>query len=275
VKISYSIVTIKCGDKITFVLQEMNNIGRHLQFIAVILTLAIISGTSMADDDLQRGAFRESATVVAVAGDEWANRFRSMVDPDKTVRWSIFVPESYDPESPAGLMIYISPSNSGKIPRAWQSVMSEQNLIWISADRSGNSVDPRARMAYSLLAPMHIGKSYNIDGQRIYLSGLSGGGRVASLVAPEYPQLFRGAIFICGTNKWENHTPQKVAALNSSRLVFLTGSEDFNRRETRRAHAEYENLGFEYGLYLEIPNMGHQNPTAKNFAKAIAYLDNR
>ncbi len=134
--------------------------------------------------DVRTGNFRESTTVVEVAGEEWAANFASYVDADQEVTWSIVVPDNYDSEIPAGVLVYISPSNSGRLPRNWDSVLAEKNLIWVSANRSGNRVDTRKRIAYGLLGPSFIAKNYKIDADRIYVAGLSGGGRVASILAP-------------------------------------------------------------------------------------------
>jgi pimeloyl-ACP methyl ester carboxylesterase len=73
----------------------------------------------------------------------------------------------------------------------------------------------------------------------VYVSGFSGGGRVASMVAPEYPQVFKGAIFICGVNDWGNRKPADLETVQSNRYVFLTGRKDFNRSETRSVHRSY------------------------------------
>lgn len=223
--------------------------------------------------DLPVGEFRESATVVDIAGSEWAKNFAGVINRNELVGWRAYVPKDYQPDVPAGLVVYISPSNSGEMPSAWQSVMDDKNLIWIAADRSGNRIDPRIRVAYSLLAPMFIGKKYNLDPNRMYVAGLSGGGRVASIVAPEYGIVFDGAIYICGVNKLPELTQQKMEFVQSGRYVFLTGSQDFNRRETKQIYNRYRRSGIENSLYLEIRNMGHENPDAEGFSQAIAYLD--
>lgn len=224
---------------------------------------------------LRAGKFQASASVLETAGEAWAKRFSGIIKQGKKIKWNIVVPESYDPNRPAGLLVYISPSDSGKIPRRWEPVMAEQNLIWISASRSGNNIDPRRRIVYSLLAPMFISKNYQIDPRRIYVAGLSGGSRVASIVAPEYASVFQGAIYICGVNAWQPKSAKSLKKVQSRRFVFLTGSRDFNQRETSKIYHEYQDAGIQNSLYLEIKNMGHENPSAVGISKAIAYLDGK
>jgi len=221
------------------------------------------------------GNYQESASIVEIGGEEFARNFESVVNGDATIEWSVFVPESYDPKLPAGVLVYISPSNSGGIPDHWQAVIGDKNLIWVAANESGNSINPRLRIVYSLLAPAFVDKNYEIDTSRIFIAGLSGGGRVASMVAPEYPTLFRGAIYICGVNSFGRRSKQELERIRTGRFVFLTGSEDFNRSETKRVYNRYLRAEVENSFYLDIPGMGHQNPDAERFAEAIAYLDNQ
>ena len=42
-----------------------------------------------------------------------------------------------------------------------------------------------------------------------------------------------------------------------TRLVFLTGSRDFNRAETKVTYRFAESEGFEHSTYLEIPDADH------------------
>lgn len=241
--------------------------------VATTLTALLFVSCSAVSAETRRGSFQETTTVIEVAGEEWAASFASYTDPDQEVSWSVVVPDNYDPETPAGVLVYVSPSNSGRLPRGWKSVLAEQNLIWVSANKSGNRVDTRKRIAYSLLGPTFIAKEYKVDSRRIYVAGLSGGGRVASIVAPAYPTIFDGAIYICGVNAIPNQLADNIDALQSSRFVFVTGENDFNRAETSRIHDDYQQAGLENSYYLEFRRMGHENPDGDGLTRAIAFLD--
>ena len=86
------------------------------------------------------GEFMVSATLPELLGEESASRFEGVVEPDEAIEWQVYVPESYDREAPAGLMVYISPMDSGEIPGRWKEVMDAGNLIWIGANKSGNRI---------------------------------------------------------------------------------------------------------------------------------------
>jgi len=170
-------------------------------------------------------------------------------------------------------MVYVSPSDSGRIPEGWKDVMDVNNMIWIAANRSGNRTRVARRVSYALFAPAVVARDYEINIARVFVSGFSGGGRVASMVAPEYPTVFKGAIFICGVNFWGNREPDQLGVVQANRYVFLTGREDFNRDETRSAYKSYKKAGAENVLLMDIGGMDHRNPSAKRLAEAIAFLD--
>lgn len=237
------------------------------------LAILLLTYCSVAAAEIRTGSFQETTTVVEVAGQEWSANFSSYVDADQEITWSIVVPENYDPDVPAGVLVYISPGNSGRLPRDWGSVLAGNNLIWVSANKSGNRIDTRKRIAYSLLGPTFIATKYNVDSSRIYVAGLSGGGRVASIVAPAYPGIFAGAIYICGVNSLPDQLTGNLSTMKSSRFVFLTGENDFNRTETRNNYNKYLQAGLQDSHYLEFSRMGHENPDGDGLASAIAFLD--
>jgi predicted peptidase len=224
-------------------------------------------------DGARIGSFSVSATLPELVGTESAARFEDVVEADESIEWEIYVPESYDPDKPAGLIVFISPTDSGRMPARWKDVMETSNVIWIGANDSGNRIQAARRATYAMVAPAVVAREYRVDAARVYISGFSGGGRVASMVAPEYPQVFKGAVFICGVNSWDNRTRAQLDAVQANRYVFLTGTKDFNRRETRSVHRSYRRAGVKNVLLMDISGMDHSLPSAPKFAEAIAYLD--
>ena len=105
------------------------------------------------------------------------------------------------------------------------------------------------------------------------MSGFSDDGRTANPVAPEYAQLFTGAIYICGVDFWEGRKPKRMDRVRDNRYVFLTGSKDFNRSETRRVHRAYRRAKVENIMLLEVAGMDHRMPPPEDLAEAIAFLD--
>lgn len=219
------------------------------------------------------GELRLEATASELLGDGNGDIFGHALDPEEVFEWELYVPENYDPGKPAGVLVYISPVSSGRMPGRYRTVMDENNLIWIAANHSGNRVRVARRVSLALLAAALADRHYRVDPSRVYVAGFSGGGRTASALAPEYPGLFRGAIYICGVNFWDGHKPGRLDQVRDNRYVFLTGSKDFNRSETRRVHRSYRRADVENVLLLEVPGMDHRIPPSEDLAAAITFLD--
>ena len=58
-----------------------------------------------------------------------------------------------------------------------------------------------------------INDRFKINSRRVYLSGSSGGARVAGLVAVGYLEIFRGDIYIGGADTWEGDLADAVRPL--------------------------------------------------------------
>jgi poly(3-hydroxybutyrate) depolymerase len=147
-----------------------------------------------------------------------------------------------------------------------------KNLIWIGANQAGNSVNVQRRALFALMAPSVIRQSYAVDGERVYVTGLSGGGKMASMISAEYPHVFKGAIFNCGAEFWDR-PPPRFEELKANRFVFVTGEHDQALRPTKRVYRRYEKAGVPNIKLMVIPGMGHENPDAEHLEEALGFLD--
>jgi hypothetical protein len=246
----------------------------------VVLALMPASFVAFGQDDSGAEAYRVGElqivhTMTEVAGAESAAIVASVVPPDEPLTWEVFVPKTYNPEAPAGLMVYISPSPSGRMPSGWKSALASRNIIWIGANGSGNDVVVGRRVASALVGPTLAAKYYNIDPERTYITGFSGGSRVASRVAVGYPQVFRGAIYGGGVDLWEDRVMRQLDAIRQNHFVFMAGNEDFALPQTKKVHKRYVKLGIERSDLVVIPNKGHQTADGLDFARALDFLDSR
>lgn len=216
-----------------------------------------------------------TSTLVELAGESTAAQVESVLSPHETIDWQMYVPPTYDREAPAGLLVYVSPTQSGEIPRGWVEVLDRHNIIWIAANRSGNDELVARRILLALLAPTAAKKHYAIDAERIYISGLSGGGKTASMIATDQAQLFRGAIYNCGVEVWDAEEPLRLEQMRQNRYVFVTGTYDQALEPTKRAYRAYRKAGVENSKLMVIRHMTHRNPDSYEFEEALQYLDAR
>ena len=101
---------------------------------------------------------------------------------------------------------------------------------------------------------------------------VSGGGKMASMMATEYPHVFRGGIFNCGVEFWDRRPP-RFDLVRENRFVFVTGEHDQALRPTRRVYRRYDKAGVPHIKLMVIPDMGHENPDAEHLAEALEFLD--
>ena len=232
-----------------------------------LLTAPAFAGTPGAGADLTI-----ETTPGQLLGGQQAAGYAKILAPDKPVSWQVYSPPA-NADKPPGVLVYVSPMVTGRIDSRWREVMDAQNLIYIAANDMGNEVPTIRRMVMANLAVKALAQRYLFDTGRIYVSGFSGGGKVASLLATQYPEVFSGAIYICGAEFWKDEQTRNVARVLENRFVFVTGSKDFNRMQSRRVQQRYIKAGAQHTRLIVVPGMGHKHPDAPHLTEALTFLD--
>jgi len=144
-------------------------------------------------------------------------------------RYSLYVPEHAGTYS---LLVFVPPYPRAEVPHQWIPVLSRKNTIFVTAANSGNEAPTTRREALALLAAHNLMRQYDVDPQRVYIGGFSGGARIALRLALGYPDLFRGALLNAGSDPVGTaDVPLPPEDLfkrfqESTRLVYLTGERD-------------------------------------------------
>lgn len=205
-------------------------------------------------------------------------------------KFDILVPKKYKKGDPHGLFIWVSPSNAPAISPEWEAVLAEKKLIFVGAHNSGNNREVFARMRLAVDANDNMRELFDIDDQRVYVSGFSGGGRVASMLGVTYADMFTGTIAFMGTNFYTDtvtldqaevfearyipHDEILALAKTDCRYVLVTGDKDFNLKNTRAVFENgFKKEGFKSVEMINVPGQGHQPPKAEWLKKAIEFLD--
>lgn len=243
-----------------------------------VLTLLLLCGglclqvSAFAQLQIKEHETQLQVTLNQLLGVQEAERYQQIIAGDESLSYQVYLPNNSQDELP-GLFVYVSPTTSGQIDRRWRAVMDQQNLIYIAADHSGNRKPVNRRMVLATLAVTAAGQKYSFNSDRIMISGFSGGGRVASMLASQYPDAFTAALYICGVNFWKKSQNANVERLIQNRFVFLTGSKDFNRDETRSIHRRYLKAGALHSKLMIIRNTSHELPSAKVLTQALDFLN--
>jgi hypothetical protein len=215
------------------------------------------------------------------------------VDPTYELR----IPPANGSSKPPGLFVWISAGDDGKIPRdTWKKILDKHNLIWIGPNDVGNKKDTLWRTFMAIEAVRNARERLGeIDAERIYISGVSGGGRIASHAAIVAPDTFTGGgFYIVGCDFfrdtpvdpkdrrgkhyrgfWPKPDLKLIKLSKERRYVLLTGENDFNLGNTRSVYAGYKGTGYKNVTLLEVPGMGHTAPDGEWFEKGIELLDKR
>ena len=222
----------------------------------------------------ETGSFRVTFSAGELFSEAQALEYRRHISMDTKVSWEIYVPETYDPNRPAGLITYISPTRSGMVNEYWKNVLREKNLIWIGANKSGNPQPLMTRAIYAILGTELMRGDYALDDRRLYVSGFSGGGRMASWMMSHFSHLYTGGLYLCGVNVWEDEVVgAKLDRMRERGHVFLTGTRDFNYEDTRNVLRFFREGGVRHTKFMAIDGMGHALPDSGALSQAIQYLD--
>lgn len=196
-------------------------------------------------------------------------------------RFSIYVP-ARRPSRGYALLVFIPPWQDAHLPPGWAGVLDEHGMIFVSAAKSGNDekvLDRRIPLA--LLGAYNVMQRYPIDADRVYIGGFSGGSRVALRTALAYPDLFRGALLNAGSDpigEGEDLLPSEdlFAKFQSSRLVYVTGSEDNWNIQHDTVSRDSMKSWCVFGTAVEtMTRAGHEAAVSYSADRAIAALDQR
>ncbi len=203
-------------------------------------------------------------------------------------KFQIIIPAAYRHSEPWGVFVWISPGDAPGIPAEWEAVLAARKLLFVGAFKSGNPRSIFDRMRLAVVANAGMRERFNVDPRRVYVSGFSGGGRVASMLGVAYADMFTGAAPFMGVNFYEDirdgknafganfiPDPQVLAiARKSGRYALVTGEKDFNRANTKAVFEQgYRKEGFANVTYLEAPGVAHAPPPAPWLERALEFLD--
>ena len=206
--------------------------------------------------------------------------------------FEVWVPESYKAADGWGLFVFDSPGGRGNLHEEWRQVLEKHKLIWIGPNNAGNDRLPLCRFGLCIDAVHNMKKLYDIDPNRVYIAGVSGGGRISSMLGVCYPDIFKGGMYIVGCNYfremeapntggrvWHRGYAQPKAELFTQAKknvshVLLTGETDMNREQTKEYYEKgFKKDGFLHVTYIEVPGMGHQPPNAEWFEKGVMAME--
>jgi hypothetical protein len=204
--------------------------------------------------------------------------------------FQLLIPKTYRAEERWGVFVWISPSDSARVPREWEEMLAKRRLLFVGALKAGNNRNILERIQLAVCASAGMRERFQVDERRVYVSGFSGGGRVASMLGVAYADMFTGAASFMGVNFYTDlpsadgkqlYPPQFIPdeqvleiAKTRSRFALVSSEKDFNRADTRIVWEQgFKKEGYPAVAYLEVPGIGHSLPTAEWLEKTLEFLD--
>jgi len=239
--------------------------------IARALWLALFACAGSAHAESSLATTERSTTLASIFPPEQAAELSKTLPAGQPVKFRVWLSEAKN----SGVLIFVSPTDSGEPPSGWLPLLQQKQLSWIAADGFGNQKLSAQRVLAVMMARELIRQTAAVDAKRTYLGGMSGGGRIASETATRFPQWFSGALYIVGANFWMPKDKRLRQRAADNRYVFITGEKDFNRGDMKRVFSRYQSSGLSAALLMDLPGFAHQYPDAGQLGQAIDFLDAR
>jgi dienelactone hydrolase len=201
-------------------------------------------------------------------------------------RFLVRLPRGYDPRTPAGLLLFIDPSPVGEPPPPLHHAADEMGFILAGVVNTGNDRAPADRLQLALDLAATVSARYHVDQRRIYATGLSGGGRISTMLWAGFPEVVRGAVPIAGLACYQpipigGHAYRadflrpaggRWLLVKEHRLAAITGSKDYAQGAILAAAQIMAAEGLSVKV-LDFADQGHTYPTAQRFAEALLWVD--
>jgi len=251
---------------------QMKGVSRHNprpmfgRFICYVWLLTC--GVACAADS---DTVEQSVTPAELFPPAQAKSLAYTLDPERRITYRVRVPPG---AAPHGVLVFVSPRDDAGLREGWAEVLDRRNIAWIAAEDFGNDRRTSQRVLVALLALKQLQRTLPLDRDRLYIGGMSGGGRVASQALARFPGFFSGALCIVGAD-YVAPESALLPELATKRVVFMTGDGDFNRREMRSVYSRFLDAGVTHAHLIDLEDFDHQYPDADQLDAALELLDSR
>lgn len=188
-------------------------------------------------------------------------------------RYTLFVPPHYSQRRSWPLVLFISPGNGPSGIDQWKAACEKLGVLIASPHGAGNGT-PKERRVHIIADVLDdIRREFNIDTDRTYIAGHSGGGRIACAMAFALPEYFGGVIPVCSSGQLRQESWLRQRVIDRLSIAQLTGENDFNRGEVERMHqTRHAGVGVRCKTWV-VDGLGHSIPDGDVFKEAFRWLE--
>jgi hypothetical protein len=188
--------------------------------------------------------------------------------------YELYVPPRREARQPFPVLLYISPSNDpGEAWKVFEPACRQLGMVFAAPRGAGNDCPPRQRVRIVLDVLDDVRRQFPTDPERTYLSGFSGGGRIACAIGFALPELFGGVLPICAGGELREETWLRHRLIDRLSVALVTGTGDFNRGEVERLRGPFlKEVGTRTRVWTQ-PGLGHGLPSDRVLLEALSWLD--
>ncbi len=188
-------------------------------------------------------------------------------------RFQLFVPRTYKADRAWPLILFISPGDAPMGWRYWQKPCEQDGYLYCEAYGAGNSCPAGKRIRIVLDVFDQVRRDYRLDPDRTYVTGFSGGGRMACTIGYNLPEFVGGIIPVCGTNPLPSLDYLRHRVQDRLSVALVTGETDFNRAENEKYMAPFlVDLSVRSRLWV-VPKLGHGVPGDAVLSEVLRWLE--
>lgn len=187
--------------------------------------------------------------------------------------YQLWVPTTYRHAVPHALVVWVSARPMPDEQMAWDMVCRRHGILFAAAHNGGDMVPPARRMRLTLDVLDDIRRRMNVDTDRIYVGGLSEGGRTACDLAYAYPEFIGGVIAVSGASPLRQEPWMRDRVRDRLSVALVCGEIDPARREmeTLRVPSLQEN-DIRHRLW-KLPRLGGMVPPPMMLEEIVVWLE--
>lgn len=246
--------------------------------------LAAAAALAPARADLPTG-FTANVPVTAPTRLDWTFVVtnRTVADPPPTLleagydstkqRFDLYLPPRKDAKQPLPAVVFVSPGDDAGGWKAFEPTCTKLGIAFVAVRGAGNNVPPPKRVRVVLDCLDEVRRHVSLDPDRTYLSGFSGGGRIACLIGFALPEHVGGVLPLCAAGDLRAEPWLRHRAADRLSAALVTGATDFNRGEVELWRGPlWRDLGIRTRVWVQ-PGLGHAVPSAATLGQAVAWLE--
>ncbi|MBL8794482.1 MAG: hypothetical protein JNM56_11295 [Planctomycetia bacterium] len=201
-----------------------------------------------------------------------ANWLPADYDSTKQV-YDLYVPPDYDAKKSYPVVLFVSPGDGPGGVKEWEPVCKQKGIIFAAPHNAGNNCPTQRRVRIILDVLDDVRRNFNTDADRTYITGFSGGGRIAGAIAQALPEYFGGSAPICASADLRDDTWLQHRLIERQSVALVTGETDFNRGECERFKGPWlSEMGVRAKVWV-VPKLGHAVPNATVLTEVFDWLE--